>query len=111
MESAGPTVLTRQQLYEMIWKEPTRTVAARLGISDVALAKICRKYHIPRPWRGYWREKETGHRPRLPKLLPWPTHLGKEPAVITFHTKPPTAPGAPVPPPSRTGDGAGPACI
>jgi hypothetical protein len=98
MSNAEPTLKSRQQLYEMIWKEPTRTVAARLGISDVGLAKVCRKHHIPRPWRGYWREKETGHKPRQPKLLPWPTHLGKEPAAITFNAKSLAAPRTPAPP-------------
>ncbi|MBK6781760.1 MAG: hypothetical protein IPG75_19805 [Gemmatimonadetes bacterium] len=99
MDRGTPTTFTREQLYELIWEEPTRTVAARLGISDVGLAKVCRKYHIPRPWRGYWREKETGKRVRQPKLLPWPPHLGQEPTTITFHTTPPPSPpGAPVPP-------------
>lgn len=95
-----PSNYTRQELYQPIWQEPTRKVAERLGISDVGLAKVCRKYHIPRPWRGYWREKETGKRPRQPKLLPWPKHLGPEPGGITFHTAPaiPTAPGEPPPP-------------
>lgn len=97
MNALELTALTRGQLYAMIWQEPTRTVAARLGISDVGLAKICRKLHIPRPWRGYWREKETGHRPRQPKLPPWPSHLGKEPEAITFRPQAPPAPGTPVP--------------
>ncbi len=91
--------LTREQLYELIWEEPASTVAPRLGISDVALAKKCRKLHIPRPWRGYWREKETGHKPRQPKLPPWPKHLGKEPEAVTFHAAPlPGEPAAPRPP-------------
>jgi hypothetical protein len=90
METPART-LTREKLYELLWKEPTRTVAQRLGISDVGLAKICRKLHVPRPWRGYWREKEAGRKPRQPKLPPWPAHLGKEPWAISFHTAP-TAP-------------------
>ena len=90
-------VLTRAKLYELVWQEPTRTVAARLGISDVGLAKICRKLHIPRPWRGYWREKETGHARRPPKLPPWPAHLGPEPESIPFRVSAPPNPDAPVP--------------
>ena len=31
--------LTRQQLYDLIWSEPMKTVAPRFGVSDVALAK------------------------------------------------------------------------
>jgi len=40
-------------------------------MSDVGLAKICRKHNIPVPPVGYWRKKETGYkvnRPRLPVL-------------------------------------------
>ncbi len=96
MNGASPTAVTRAQLYEMIWTEPTRTVAGRLGMSDVGLAKICRKFHIPRPWRGYWREKETGRKPRQPKLPAWPAHLGPEPQSITFQAaSPPGEPPAP----------------
>ena len=43
----------------------------RYGISDVALAKRCRKLQVPLPGRGYWAKKEYGHRVRtepLPKL-------------------------------------------
>src|SRR4051812_26660435 len=98
MDRPGPTTLTRQQVYELIWKEPTRTVAQRLGISDVGLAKTCRRLLIPRPWRGYWREKETGHKPRQPKLIPWPTHMGKEPDAITFRPVPSPSDSLPRPP-------------
>ena len=37
-----------------------RTLAARFGISDVALKKICAKANIPTPDRGYWAKKEVG---------------------------------------------------
>ena len=40
---------SRQQLYELVWSQPMRTVAARMGISDIALAKMCRKANIPVP--------------------------------------------------------------
>jgi len=35
-------------------------LAVRFGLSDVALAKICRKNKIPTPYRGYWRKIEVG---------------------------------------------------
>ena len=44
----------RHKLYEEIWSEPIQHVAKRYRISDVALAKVCRKLNIPRPGRGYW---------------------------------------------------------
>lgn len=38
---------TRREMYDLLWSQPTRTVAANLGISDVALAKQCKKADIP----------------------------------------------------------------
>jgi hypothetical protein len=61
--------VTRKQLYDLVWSEPMRRLATRFGISDVGLAKICRKHDIPRPPRGYWAKKEFGKAPlqvRLP---------------------------------------------
>ena len=34
---------TREELFELVWTKPTRQVAAELGMSDVALGKICRQ--------------------------------------------------------------------
>ena len=64
-------VLTREQLYDEVWSAPMATLARKHGLSDVGLAKICRKLDIPVPWRGFWRKKEVGQsvkRPPLPKL-------------------------------------------
>ncbi len=66
--AAEPTELRREDLYEQVWSEPMVRVANRYGISDVALAKICRKMDIPVPPRGYWRRIETGRRPPRPPL-------------------------------------------
>jgi len=68
--------LTREQLFDLVWQEPRKTLAGRFGISDVALGKQCRRLHIPQPWRGYWRVKETGHPVRKPKLPEWSTKWG-----------------------------------
>jgi hypothetical protein len=45
---------TREFLYRLLWESPVLEVAARLGISDVRLAKACRRARIPIPTRGYW---------------------------------------------------------
>lgn len=55
--------LTRRQLYDRVWQEPMIRLARSFGISDVGLAKICRKHDIPRPPRGYWAKKEFGQSP------------------------------------------------
>jgi len=46
--------LSRDELYGLVWQEPLKTVAPKFGVSDVALAKVCRKNLIPVPPRGYW---------------------------------------------------------
>jgi hypothetical protein len=62
--------LTRAELYEKAWATPVRTLAKGFGMSDVGLAKICRKHDIPVPPLGYWRKTETGHEAVPPPLPP-----------------------------------------
>lgn len=50
----------RDELYEEAWSIPMKTLAKKYGISDVGLAKVCRKLSIPLPGRGYWAKKEAG---------------------------------------------------
>ena len=70
--------LTRAELYEKVWATPMRTLAQEFGMSDVGLAKVCRKHNIPVPPVGYWRRKETGYKvsqPRLPAANEGREHL------------------------------------
>lgn len=67
----GPFQVSRRQLYNEIWQLPMQKVAAKYDISDVGLAKICRKHDIPRPPRGYWAKVAAGKKvkkPSLPKM-------------------------------------------
>jgi hypothetical protein len=66
-------VFTRQQLYELVWSGPITTLAKSLAISDVGLAKACRRGDIPLPPRGYWARLNAGKRvirPPLPLRAP-----------------------------------------
>lgn len=54
MSTREKVVLTRQQLYDLVWSKPMRVLAKELGMSDVALGNWCRKMEIPRPGVGYW---------------------------------------------------------
>ena len=45
--------ITRKSLYDQVWSEPILHLAKRYGMSNVGLAKICRKHNIPRPPCGY----------------------------------------------------------
>ncbi|QIN60314.1 hypothetical protein SBC1_02890 [Caballeronia sp. SBC1] len=66
-------VFTRKQLYELVWTGPITTLAKTLLISDVGLAKACRRGDIPLPPRGYWAKLTAGKcvaRPLLPLRAP-----------------------------------------
>ena len=62
----------RNKLYEEAWAEPMHKLAKKYNLSDVGLAKICKKLKIPLPGRGYWAKKAAGKlvkkRPTLPKI-------------------------------------------
>ena len=62
----------REKIYQEIWAEPIQRVAKRYNLSDVGLAKVCRKLNIPRPGRGDWAIKAAGKvipkQPPLPEL-------------------------------------------
>jgi hypothetical protein len=59
-ELAMPTETTRKKLYNEVWERPMVKVAADYGISDVGLKKICKKFNIPVPGRGYWAKLAAG---------------------------------------------------
>ena len=61
---------TRLELYQLVWSEPLRKLAKRFGISDVAIAKRCRRSNIPLPGIGYWAKKEAGKQVLQPAFPP-----------------------------------------
>lgn len=58
--ATGSVTVEREKLYEQVWSVPGSQLAVQYGISDVGLAKICRRYKIPRPPRGYWAKLRAG---------------------------------------------------
>ena len=58
----------RDVLFQQVWSEPVRKLAKRYSISDVALAKVCRKLRVPVPSRGYWAQVAAGQQPVKPEL-------------------------------------------
>lgn len=54
------TTIDRGALYDLVWNEPVREVAARFGVSDAALKKQCSSSGIPVPERGYWAKLKAG---------------------------------------------------
>jgi hypothetical protein len=64
----------REDLYNKVWAQPIQQLAKEYGVSDVALAKACKKLLVPVPGRGYWAKKAAGKtvrkQPPLPQLAP-----------------------------------------
>lgn len=70
--NSGVVILTAQELYDLVWSRPVSEVAKEYGLSDVGLAKLCRRHGIPLPERGYWQKKRSGRRVKqvaLPERL------------------------------------------
>jgi hypothetical protein len=63
LDSTGtnqPSNMLRSALYEKVWSTPISHLAKQFGVSDTALAKICRKNRIPLPVRGHWAKLAAG---------------------------------------------------
>jgi len=57
---------TPQQMFRMVWETPVLLLARQIGVSDVGLAKACRRAGIALPPRGHWAKPESS-RPKKPK--------------------------------------------
>jgi len=58
----------RETLYKQVWEKPVSSVAKEYGVSDTAIAKVCRRLNIPLPPRGYWAKVHAGQAPQIPDL-------------------------------------------
>ena len=85
----------RQELFDLVWSEPTRTIARRVGISDVGLAKACRRADLLLPPRVYWAKLAAGKtvkKPQLPRRGPGMSNrivLGRDRWSAAWRTQPP----------------------
>jgi hypothetical protein len=64
----GMVSVSREDLYEKVWTISVTKLAKSYGISDVGLAKACKRHQIPRPPVGYWAQKAVGKAPERPPL-------------------------------------------
>ena len=86
--------IPRETLYEQVWTVPMSRLAQTYGLSDVGLAKLCKKHEIPRPPRGYWVKRQHGKSVRRPAL---PASSASE-VLIERREKPGVAPTGSAPP-------------
>lgn len=57
-------------MFQLVWATPRTALARRFGLSDVAIAKHCRKANIPMPPLGYWARIAAGKNPAKVPTLP-----------------------------------------
>jgi hypothetical protein len=63
---------TRQQLHDLVWSQPMRDAAKKLGLSDNGLRKHCMKAFVPLPPQGHWNKVHAGQKVRTTPLVPRP---------------------------------------
>lgn len=95
--------ISRDALYDLVWNEPVRVIAQRMGVSDVWLKKCCAKADIPVPDRGYWaklRADKTVVRYELPPRppgMPTDVTIGTDPLPHRWPPDPEAELAAPPP--------------
>ena len=80
--------ISRQELYDQVWSKPLIHLAKEFKISDVSLAKACRRHNIPLPPAGYWAKQAHGHDV---KKIPLPAIGDHEVKQIEFVMKEPSS--------------------
>lgn len=62
--------ITRDQVYEEVWREPMAVVGERYGVSRPTVKWACLQMGVPLPPQGYWAHLAKGRKileqPRLP---------------------------------------------
>lgn len=61
-------MVSRQELYELVWSTPMTKVAEKLQVSNSYMARVCTALNVPRPGRGYWAKLAVGGAPRREPL-------------------------------------------
>jgi len=62
-------VLTRQELYNIIWDKPITHITSELDISPGSISEACKALNIPKPESGHWskaKSKSSFIKPALP---------------------------------------------
>lgn len=90
--------ISREELYRAVWTDPTVKVAKTLGLSDVGLAKIAKKLHVPVPGRGYWAKGPMERKllkeplPRVRPTVPTVHSFSRAPKPLALTEEPPPLP-------------------
>jgi hypothetical protein len=79
-------MVSRVELYRLVWTEPMTKVAEQFDVSGSYLARVCTLLNVPRPERGYWAKLAVGKAPpKTPLPAPRPSdplHWSEERELI-----------------------------
>lgn len=64
-----PKRITREELYELVWKLSLKKVGDMYGVSDATIRKKCKSFNIPLPDNSYRGKLNTGQNPERRPLL------------------------------------------
>lgn len=53
-------ILTRKELYDLVWSSSLVSLSKKYSLSDNGLRKICIKMNIPLPRAGHWVKLQVG---------------------------------------------------
>lgn len=89
-------MITREELYRLVWSVPKSKAARHLGVSDVYLGRVCTALDVPRPPRGWWAKRSAGRAPKPPPLPParlghplrWSRRGVDAPSIALFYRRP-----------------------
>lgn len=104
-------MVSREELYAMVWSQPMTKVCERFDVSSSYMARVCTLLNVPRPPRGHWQKLAVGRAApaeALPEALPgdqviWNEKGGPPPASVrarqvrkaNFSRRPLRRPGKP----------------
>lgn len=54
MHMSSAEIITREELYELVWREPITVLTRKNEFSEYAIRKACKSMKIPTPKAGYW---------------------------------------------------------
>lgn len=61
-------ILTRKQLYDLVWSTPLTTLSKKYGMSDNGIRKTCIRMQIPLPTAGHWMRLQFNKHIVIPPL-------------------------------------------
>jgi len=77
--------LTRQELYEMVWKEPLTSISERLKVNYEDLRRLYHNLQIPIPSGGYWSKLKWG---MTSEIVPLPLDYTGENQIELYQKEP-----------------------